>query len=409
MPRDSAVRLSGLLSGVFVTQIVNSAVHLAQPLLVADMSGSLGSAAFFSAFGTGVHMLGTYLGGWPTERFGARMVLVMSTLLRGIALAGIPIGMTFGFAGLTWVMGCYTVEALIRGYVDTAVHTVPLELAGHRGDLLDRINSRYEVAFEVGAVLGPLMLGGLMIWSAGIVPHIVIPIGFAISAGLYLFIPKTFPDKASALGTGHAHGGTWAGLKYIVAHRYLLIVVAGLMLFHLYELRKVLSAFFAKGLLHQPAYVGHVGSAFALGGVVGALLYAVTRHRGSGAGWVFAGAVGTVLLAIGWIPVNLPVMVVAVFLFGIGNVCARLVLTRWRQELTPLEHAGGVTAASEFGRAAVSVGVNSAVGGAFSSGVGVYGAFGIVGTVLAVFAVIQMWLARFLGRRRDDALEAVES
>ncbi len=124
---------------------------------------------------------------------------------------------------------------------------------------------------------------------------------------------------------------------------------------------------------------------------------------------MFAGAVGTVLLAIGWIPVNLPVMVVAVFLFGIGNVCARLVLTRWRQELTPLEHAGGVTAASEFGRAAVSVGVNSAVGGAFSSGVGVYGAFGIVGTVLAVFAVIQMWLARFLGRRRDDALEAVES
>ena len=41
------------------------------------------------------------------------------------------------------------------------------------------------------------------------------------------------------------------------------------------------------------------------------------------------------LLALGWIPVNLPTMIVAVFLFGVTYVGARLVLTRWRQELTP--------------------------------------------------------------------------
>ena len=394
---DSSVRLGGLLGGVLLTQIVNSAVHLAQPLLVADMSGSLGSAAFFSAFGTGVHMLGTYLGGWPTDRWGARLVLVVSTVLRGVVLAGIPIAMAFGFASLPWVMGCYTVEALIRGYVDTAVHTVPLEMVGHRRDLLDRINSRYEVAFEVGAVAGPAMLGGLMVWTDGIVAHIVIPIGFVVSGLCYLLIPK--PSAPMAAAEGSAHGGSWAGLKYILAHRYLLLVVAGLMLFHLYELRKILSAFFAKGLLHHPAAVGHVGSAFALGGVAGALLYAATRHKGSGVGWVFGGAVGTLVLAVGWLPVNLPAMVAAVFVFGVGNVCARLVLTRWRQELTPLEHAGGVTAASEFGRTAVSVGINSAVGGAFSSGASVYGAFGIVGGLLGVFAVAQWALARYFGKR----------
>ncbi|TDO07789.1 MFS transporter [Mycobacterium sp. BK086] len=397
-----SVRLGGLLSGVLLTQIVNSAVHLAQPLLVADMSGSLGSAAFFAAFGTGIHMLGTYLGGWPTDRWGARLVLVVSTLLRGVVLAGIPVAMVFGIATLPVVMACYTLEALVRGYVDTAVHTVPLDLVGHRRDLLDRINSRYEVAFEVGAVAGPLMLGGLMVWADGIVPHIVIPIGFVISAGCYLLIPKTtIPATDSGV---KPHGGSWEGLKYIVAHPYLLLVVIGLMLFHLYELRKILSAFFAKGLLHHPADVGHIGSAFALGGVAGALLYAVTRHRGTGIGWVVGGALGTVVLAVGWIPVNLPVMVVAVFLFGVSNVCARLVMTRWRQELTPLEYAGGVTAASEFGRTAVSVGINSAVGGAFSSGASVYGAFGIVGGILGVFAVAQLALARVYARKGDPEL-----
>jgi hypothetical protein len=135
--------------------------------------------------------------------------------------------------------------------------------------------------------------------------------------------------------------------------------------------------------------------------VAGALLYAVTRHRGSGSGWIVGGALGTLLLAVGWIPVNLPVMMAAVFLFGVTNVCARLVLTRWRQELTPLEHAGGVTAASEFGRTAVSVGINSSVGAAFSSGVGVYGAFGIVGGMLGLFAAAQLALARFLTRRPE--------
>lgn len=397
-----SVRLGGLLSGVLLTQIVNSAVHLAQPLLIADLSGSLGSAAFFSAFGTGVHMLGTYLGGWPTDRFGARLVLVFSTLLRGVVLAGIPLAMAFGFASLPWVMACYTLEALVRGYVDTAVHTVPLDLVGHRRDLLDRINSRYEVAFEAGAVAGPLMLSGLMVWSDGIVAHIVIPIGFVVSAACYLLIP-TRTAQVSSTGA-RSHGGSWAGLKFILAHRYLLLVVLGLMVFHLYELRKILSAFFAKGLLHNPAAVGHVGSAFALGGVAGALLYAATRHRGSGIGWVIGGVVGTLVLAVGWMPVNLPVMVAAVFVFGVSNVCARLVLTRWRQELTPLEHAGGVTAASEFGRTAVSVGINSAVGGAFSSGAGVYGSFGIVGGMLGVFAVAQLALVRYFVRRGNPEL-----
>ena len=58
-----------------------------------------------------------------------------------------------------------------------------------------------------------------------------------------------------------------------------------------------------------------------------------------------------------------------------------------------------MTAASEFGRTAASVGVNSLVGGAFSSGFGTYGAFGIVGGVLGLFAAGQLALARVLVRK----------
>lgn len=415
------VRLGGFLSGVFLTQMVDSALHLAQPLLMMKISGSMGGAAFFSAFDTGVHMVGTYLGGWPVERFGARRVLAVATLLRGVALSGIPLSMMSGFLNLYWAMGCYTVEALIRGFVDASVHTIPLELAKHRTDQLDRINSRFELTFDTGGVLGPLILSLLMFKSYKLLPHIIIPIGFVLSAIAYLFIPRmvTSPGKtpgdekaeAKAPATdhhrgGHGHGsmkGSWAGIKYIVTHRALLITCLGLMSFNLYPLRKLLSAFFAKGLLHNGAMSGEIGTAFALGGVAGALIYAITKHRDSGFKWVFIGALGTLLLGVGWVPANLWVMVGVVFLFGIANVCARLTLTRKRQELTPLEHAGGVISASQFGVNAVSVAIKSVIGGAFSLGFGAFGAFALVGGILGLLAGAQLFLARYLSRQAQTA------
>lgn len=413
-PVPPPIPLKGFLGGVFLTQIVDSALHLAQPLLIAKTGGSLGGAAFFSAFDTGIHMVGTYLGGWPTERFGAKRVLAVATFLRAVALSGIPVAMGGGFLTLPWAMTCYTLEALIRGFVDTSVHTLPLELARHRADQLDRINSRYELTFDLAGVAGPLMLGGMMIWGGKILPHVIIPVGFVLSSLFYLAIPAR--SGATALGGvpstapapvpthGHSfHGGTWAGLRHILSHRALLITCLGLMSFNIYPLRKLLSAFFAKGLLHQSASVGQIGAAFALGGVLGALFYAVTKHRHPGGRWVALGALGTLVLALGWLPANLWVMTVAVFVFGLTNVCARLSLTRRRQELTPLEHAGGVTSASQFAVNGVSVAIKALVGGAFALGTGAYGAFAIVGGVLGLLAGGQFLLSRRLGSHHGKA------
>ena len=46
----------------------------------------------------------------------------------------------------------------------------------------------------------------------------------------------------------------------------------------------------------------------------------------------------------------------------------------------------------------MSVGVDSLVGGAFSAGLGAYGAFGIVGGILGLFAAAQLAIARYLAR-----------
>jgi hypothetical protein len=114
-----------------------------------------------------------------------------------------------------------------------------------------------------------------------------------------------------------------------------------------------------------------------------------------------------VLLALGWIPVNLPTMIVAVFLFGVTNVGARLVLTRWRQEPPgPGRRGDGrlrVRQDRHVGRC------RRPCGRAFSAGFGAYGAFGLVGGMLGLFAAAQLAIARFLARMpTPDTLQALE-
>jgi predicted MFS family arabinose efflux permease len=390
------VPLAGYLGGVLLTQIVNSALHLAQPLLMVQLSGSMAHAAFFSSFDTAVHMGGSFLGGWPCDKLGARRLLILSTFLRGASLALIPFLMQAGRLTLTLAMAAYTLDAVVRGFTDTAVHAVPLELSeGERGEL-HRLNSRYEVVFDLGGIAGPLALGAMMVWMKGPAAHWAIPAGFVLSALAFCAIPAGRPRAAAA----SARGGTFEGLRLMNNRPKLLFWCLGLAILNIYPLRKLLSAFFAKGILSMPAAAGWVGAAFGAGGVVGSLVYARLGRRGGDARWVAAGACGIVLLAVGWAPASAAAMAAAAFLFALTNVGARLALTVRLQEETPLETAGGVTAVARFASNGVSVILKSLVGAAFALGAGPRLAFAAVGAGLGVVALAQFGLAAKLARPR---------
>jgi MFS family permease len=382
--------LTGFLGGVLLSQIVNSALHLAQPLLVYELTGSPGKAAFFSSFDTAVHMAGSFCGGWPADRIGARRLLALSTLLRGASLAIIPFLWATDRLTVFAAMAAYTLDAFVRGFTDTAVHALPLELGeGDRAEL-DRMNSRYELVFDLGGVAGPLLLGGLMMGRRGILPHIAVPIGFGLAAIAFLFVPKGSRRKMED------RGGTIEGLKTIFTAPALLAAVLGAAVLNLFPLRKLLSAFFAKSILEQPHTAGWVGAAFGLGGVLGTLAYARWAKGGDDAKWVAAGGVGVLLLAAGWVPGALWPMLAAAFAFAFANVCARLALTRRIQERTPESTIGGVTAVTRFAANGISVGLKALVGVAFALGAAPREAFAIVSGGLVLIAAAQFVLAKKL-------------
>jgi MFS family permease len=399
VPASARVPLGGFLSGVLLTQIVNSALHLAQPLLMISLSGSLATAAFFSSFDTAVHMAGAFVGGWPADRLGARRLLILSTLLRGASLALIPLLWLSGHLTLLAAMAAYTLDAFVRGFTDTAAHALPLELGeGDRAEL-DRLNSRYELVFDLGGVAGPLLLGILLLDKKSLAPHALVPAGFVLAALAFLFVPKRPRSRAErGRKTG---GGSLAGLRLVLTNRALLLAALGVAVLNLYPLRKLLSAFFAKAILTQPHAAGWVGAAFGLGGALGALAYGWRGGRGNGAGWVAAGGAGVLLLAVGWVPASLWPMMAAAFAFSLANVGARLALTRRLQERTPHGAIGGVTAVSRFAANGVSVGMKALVGAAFAFGAGPRAAFAVVGAGLALVAAAQFALAAHLRASRE--------
>ncbi|MDE2141388.1 MAG: MFS transporter, partial [Elusimicrobia bacterium] len=331
--------------------------------------------------------------GWPADRLGSRRLLILSTFLRGMSLALIPLLWAFGRLTLVAAMAAYTLDALVRGFTDTAVHALPLELAAHDRAELDRLNARYELVFDVGAVVGPLLLGALLISKDGVAPHVAVPAGFVLAALVFVRIPRR-PVLARGRTAAVARGGTREGLRLVWNDRGLLFAAAGLALLNIYPLRKLLSSFFAKGILAAPAAAGWVGAAFGAGGIAGAACYAWTRRRGAtSSAWVAAGGVGLLALAGAWIPGALAPMLVAAFVFALANVGARLALTTRLQERTPLEAAGGVTAVSRFASNLVSVLLKAAVGVAFALGGGPRAAFATVGAGLAAVALLQFGLA----------------
>ena len=389
--------LGGFLGGVLLSQIVNNALHLAQPLLMSHLTGSLGWAAFFTSAETGVHMLGTFAGGWPCDRLGSRRLLILSTLLRGAALGIIPVSWALGRLTIPVAVIAYTLDAVVRGLVDTAVHALPLELAERDRVELDRLNARYELSFDLGAVIGPVGLAVLMTQSDGWLAHGVIAGGFCVSAFAFCLVPRSARPR-SIPRSSIERGGTWQGLKLVLRDPALRWSCLGLALLNLYPLRKLMSAFFAKAILMKPAYAGWVGAAFGLGGIAGSLLFSARGGRTSGRRWIAAGAIGTMALATAWIPGGLGAMVCGVFVFATLNAAARLSMTGVMQDATPLAATGGVTAVARASSNAASVALKCLLGAAFALGAAPRTAFGLVGAGLAVVAGTQFVLAARLAQ-----------
>lgn len=252
---------------------------IAFPWLVLQRTGSALDASIVAMAGTLPLLVATLIAGAAVDYLGRRRVSMISDALSGLSVAAVPvIALTFGVDAINVAVlaGLAALGAFFDPAGMTARETMLPEAATRAGWTLDRANSVYEAVFNLAYIVGP-GIGGLLIATVGGINTMWVTAGaFALSilsiAVLRLEGTGT-PDREHL---PQVWAGIVEGLKFVwntpVLRTLAVVDLAATGLYMPME-----SVLFPKYFTdrNEPAELGWVLMAMAVGGLVGALGYAV--------------------------------------------------------------------------------------------------------------------------------------
>jgi H+ antiporter protein len=257
---------------------------IAFPWLVLQRNGSALDASIVAMAGTIPLLVATLIAGAAVDYLGRKRVSMISDALSALSVAAVPVlALTFGVHVVNVaVLACL---AALGAFFDpagmTARETMLPEAATRAGWTLDHANSVYEAVFNLSYIVGP-GIGGLLIATLGGVNTMWVTAGaFCLSIAVIatLRLEGTGKPDRSQLTEG-----VWAGIAeglrfvwYVPVLRTLAFVdLAATGLYMPME-----SVLFPKYFTdrNEPAQLGWVLMALSVGGLIGALSYAVLSQR----------------------------------------------------------------------------------------------------------------------------------
>ncbi len=399
-PAAKGPRLAPFLGGTFLAQLASNALQVTMPLLLLQASGSAAVAAFSAAASSAVDAAGTLVGGRLVDRFGAKPVLLATTLVRGAAVLALPVlALTTGLA-VPAILAAYMVESLARGAADTARNMVPKEIAGKDDGLLKKILAKNQSWFEAGSLAGPLLAGVLIAAAGGAAAAgslWLAPVAFAGVALAYLGLAPRAAAPAASVDAPAAPAAKplldgWT--KWALAATALLT---------LYPLKGVLPAIFAEQILADPAAAAWLVALFGAGGLVGSMIYGRLSGGTKTSTWLSVGAAGTAALGLAFLPGAFLPAALGVLAFGAANVAARLSLNAAIQARAPEGKAGAAVGAARFTANLTSLAVRLLAGLVFAAALAPAASFWLVGGGVLAVAGAQVWTARRLAAQAPGA------
>jgi H+ antiporter protein len=258
----------------------NGISMIAFPWLVLQRNGSALEASIVAMAGTLPLLVATLIAGAAVDYLGRRRVSMISDALSALAVAAVPvIAMTFGVNSINVAVlaGLAALGAFFDPAGITARETMLPEAAKRAGWTLDRANSVYEATFNLAYIVGP-GIGGLLITTLGGVNTMWVTAGaflLSILAITVLRLEGTGKPDQDSLPDG-VWSGVVEGLSFVwnmkVLRTLAFIDLAATGLFMPME-----SVLFPKYFTdrNEPAQLGWVLMALSVGGLIGALGYAV--------------------------------------------------------------------------------------------------------------------------------------
>lgn len=350
--RDFALVLTGQTVSAFGDAFSN----VAMPLLILAVTGSVSQMGFVVALSTVSQLAGSVVAGAVADRVDRRRLLILCDVVQLALGASLPVAWWLSPAGTwpdvaPWVI--YPVVAtssvLYSVYRVTFRATIP-QLFGR--ERLLTVNGRLTMGTEIGYGLGPA-LAGLAVAAIGEPPAIGInALTFGVAAVTWYLVRPSAGHRghpAAPVGSPAVpRGGRATGLRFVWADRELralsLLEVGTVLLGA--SVTSLFIYFVRTDLGEGEAMVGVLLTLASLGAVLAAVTTGRTRRRlGFRRAWLLCvGAQGLALALVGLADGVWAVAALAV-LFAFGQIGAVVLATSFRQERTPDELLGRVTAA----------------------------------------------------------------
>ena len=254
---------------------------IAFPWLVLQRNGSALDASVVAIAGSLPLLVATLIAGAAVDYLGRRVVSMISDALSALSVAAVPVlALMFGVDALN--VAVLATLAALGAFFDpagmTARETMLPEAASRAGWTLDRANSFYEAVFNLAYIVGP-GIGGLLIATLGGINTMwVTASAFVLSiiAIAVLRLEGTGRPDRTVLPEG-VLAGIVEGLRFVWQNKVLrTLAVVDLAATGLYMPME--SVLFPKYFTDrdEPAQLGWVLMALSVGGLVGALGYAVS-------------------------------------------------------------------------------------------------------------------------------------
>ncbi|ANW66190.1 MFS transporter [Mycobacterium sp. djl-10] len=258
----------------------NGISMVAFPWLVLQRNGSALDASIVAMAGTLPLLVATLIAGAAVDYLGRRRVSMISDGLSALSVAAVPVlALSFGVDSVN--VAVLAVLAALGAFFDpagmTARETMLPEAARRAGWTLDHANSVYEAVFNLAYIVGP-GIGGLLIATIGGVNTMWVTAGaFVLSIAAILTLRL---EGAGKPDLDHLPDNVWAGivegLKFVWHNKVLRgLAFVDLTVTGLYMPME--SVLFPKYFTdrNEPAHLGWVLMALSIGGLIGALGYAV--------------------------------------------------------------------------------------------------------------------------------------
>lgn len=152
-----------LLAANTLALIAEAISLVAIPWFVFELSGSASRVGLVGFFTMLPRVIAIFFGGQVVDRVGFRTSSIVSDLLSGVSVMGIPILYATGNLTFAWLIVLVIIGAVFDGPGTTAKEAMVPELAADARIDLDRVNAFFQGSHRLSMLIGPIVAGFLIV------------------------------------------------------------------------------------------------------------------------------------------------------------------------------------------------------------------------------------------------------